>query len=119
MNTLVISNRGNAVKVNPETLEVTDVVYDWASVDKMYLIDEDCDVIIRPRNENDTIKTTAKKGDIIVTFYPREDYKPFAIFQSDDYAHNLMQYRFEREGRKNDCGKCICEACDECACKAA
>lgn len=111
MNTLVISNHGNAVKVNPETLEITDVFYDWASVDKMYLIDEDCDVIIRPRNENDPIKTTAKKGDIIVTFYPREDYKPFAIFQSDDYAHNLMQYRFKREERK--------EACDECACEAA
>lgn len=111
MNTLVISSRGNAVNVNPETLEVTDVVYDWASVDKMYLIDEDCDVVIRPRNENDPIKTTAKKGDIIVMFYPREGYKPFAIFQSDDYAHNLMQHRFEREGRK--------EVCDECADAAA
>ena len=110
MNTLVISNHGNAVKVNPETLEVTDVVYDWASVDKMYLIDEDCDVIIRPRNENDPIKTTAKKGDIIVTFYPREDCKQFAIFQSDNYAHNLMQYRFEREGRKEGCDECTCEA---------
>ena len=111
MNTLVISNHGNAVKVNPETLEVTDVVYDWASVDKMYLIDEDCDVIIRPRNENNPIKTTAKKGDIIVIFYPRENCKPFAIFQSDDYAHNLMQYRFEIEGRK--------AVCDECAVAAA
>lgn len=110
MNTLVISNRGNAVKVNPETLEVTDVVYDWASVDKMYLIDEDCDVIIRPRNENNPIKTTAKKGDIIVTFYPRENYKPFAIFQSDDYAHNLMQHRVEIEGLNNECGDCVREA---------
>lgn len=110
MNTLVISNRGNAVKVNPETLEVTDVVYDWASVDKMYLIDEDCDVVIRPRNQNDPIKTTAKKGDIIVIFYPRENYKPFVIFQSDDYAHNLMQHRFEREGLNNECGECTCEA---------
>lgn len=111
MNTLVISSRGNAINVNPETLEVTDVVYDWASVDKIYLIDEDCDVIIRPRNENDPIKTTAKKGDIIVVFYPREGYKPFAIFQSDDYAHNLMQHRFEIEGRK--------EVCDECTDAAA
>ena len=110
MNTLVISNHGNAVKVNPETLEVTDVVYDWAAVDNMYLIDEDCDVIIRPRNENDTIKTTAKKGDIIVTFYARENYKPFVIFQSDDYAHNLMQHRFEKEGRKKGCDECIGEA---------
>ena len=32
MNTLVISNHGNAVKVNPETLEVTDIVYDWARI---------------------------------------------------------------------------------------
>ena len=110
MNTLVISSRGNAVNVNPETLELTDVVYDWASVDKMYLIDEDCNVIIRPRNENDPIKTTAKKGDIIVTFYSRENYKPFVIFQSDDYAHNLMQHRFEKEGRKEVCGECACEA---------
>ena len=110
MNTLVISNRGNAVKVNPETLEVTDVVYDWASVDKMYLIDEDCDVVIRPRNENSPIKTTAKKGDIIVTFYPRENYKPFVIFQSDDYAHNLMQHRAEIEGLNNECGDCVREA---------
>lgn len=110
MNTLVISNHGNAVKVNPETLEVTDVVYDWASVDKTYLIDEDCDVIIRPRNENNPIKTTAKKGDIIVTFYPRENYKPFVIFQSDDYAHNLMQHRSEREELNKDCSKCVCEA---------
>ena len=110
MNTLVISNHGNAVKVNPETLEVTDVVYDWASVDKIYLIDEDCDVIIRPRNENNPIKTTAKKGDIIVTFYPRENYKPFVIFQSDDYAHNLMQQRFERERISNECGDCVREA---------
>ena len=110
MNTLVISNRGNAVKVNPETLEVTDVVYDWASVDKMYLIDEDCDVVIRPRNESNPIKTTAKKGDIIVTFYPRENYKPFVIFQSDDYAHNLMQHRSEIERFNNDCGDCVREA---------
>lgn len=80
MNTLVISSHGNTVKVNPETLDVTDVVYDWASVDKMYLIDEDCDVIIRPYDESGQIKTTAKKGDIIVIFYPREGYKPFAIF---------------------------------------
>lgn len=119
MNTLVISNQGNAVKVNPETLDVTDVVYDWASVDKLYLIDEDCDVVIRQRGDNDPIKTTAKKGDIIVIFYPREGYKPFAIFQNEDYAHNLMQYRFDREGRKNDCGKCLCEASDECVCEAA
>ena len=110
MNTLVISNRGNAVKVNPETLEVTDVVYDWASVDKMYLVDEDCDVVIRPRNENNPIKTTAKKGDIIVIFYPRENYKPFVIFQSDDYAHNLMQHRVEKERLNNECGECECEA---------
>lgn len=118
MNTLVISSHGNAVKVNPETLDVTDVVYDWASVDKMYLMDEDCDVVIRQHNE-DPIKTTAKKGDIIVIFYPREGYKPFAIFQSEDYAHNLMQYRFDREGRKNDCDKCVCDACEAISCGAA
>ncbi len=116
MNTLVISSHGSAVKVNPETLDVTDVVYDWASVDKLYLADEDCDVIIRRRDDEDPIKATAKKGDIIVIFYPREGYKPFAIFQSENYMHNLMQYRFDRDGHKNDCGKCLCEACDECAC---
>lgn len=121
MNTLVISNHGNAVKVNPETLEVTDVFYDWASVDKTYLIDEDCDVIIRQRNETDSIKTTAKKGDIIVIFYPREGYKPFAIFQSDDYAHNLMYHRIEEEERrKNRCSKDIGDACVDCdTCEAA
>ena len=55
--------------------------------------------------------TGGKYLSIMLTFYPRENYKPFAIFQSDDYAHNLMQYRFKREGCK--------EACDECACEAA
>lgn len=115
MNTLVISSHGTAVKVNPETLDVTDVVYDWASVDKVYLIDEDCDAIIRQRNENDSIKVAAKKGDILVIFYPRDGYKPLAIFQSEDYAHNLMQHRIEEEKRhNNDCGKCLCEACDTC-----
>lgn len=118
MNTLVISSCGSAVKVNPETLDVTDVVYDWASVDKMYLIDEDCDVVIRQRDNKEPIKTTAKKGDIIVIFYPRDGYKPFVIFQNEDFAHNLMQYRFDRDGHKNDCGKCLSDACDECACPA-
>ena len=118
MNALVISRYGNAVKVNPETLDITDVTYDWASVDKSYLIDEDCDIIIRQRGCNDPIKTTAKKGDIVVIFYPREGCKPFAIFQSEDYAHNLMQYRIEKEKCKNSCDKCIGDACDECACPA-
>lgn len=114
MNTLVISNHGNAVKVNPETLEITDVVYDWASVDRTYLIDEDCDVIIRRKGE-DPVKTTAKKGDIIVTFYNREGYKPFAILQNEDYAHNLMQHRIEEEKCNNACG----DACEELCCKPA
>lgn len=118
MNTLVISSHGSAVKVNPETLDVTDVVYDWASIDRTYLIDEDCDVVIRQKGEEPT-KVTAKKGDIVLLFYPREGYKPFAILQNDDYAYNLMQHRIEEEKRcKNDCGKCLCEACDECACPA-
>lgn len=119
MNTLVISNHGNAVKVNPETLDVTDVVYDWASIDKTYLIDEDCDVVIRQRGNGNSIKTTVKKGDILVIFYPREGYKPFAIFQNEDYAYNLMQYRIEEEKRSMKCCESLCEACDECADKAA
>lgn len=119
MNTLVISSHGNAVKVNPETLEITDVVYDWASIDRVYLIDEDCDVLIRQKGE-DPVKTATKKGDIVVIFYPREGYKSFAIFQNEDYAHNLMQHRIEEKKQfKNDCGKCLCEACDECTCTPA
>lgn len=119
MNTLVISNHGNAVKVNPETLEITDVVYDWASIDRAYLIDEDCDVLIRQKGE-DPMKTTAKKGDIVILFYPREGYKSFAILQNEDYAHNLMQHRIEEEKRNKACGdKCLCDVGDACTCEAA
>lgn len=118
MNTLVISSHGNAVKVNPETLEVTDVVYDWASIDRAYLIDEDCDVVIRQKDEEPT-KVTAKKGDIVLLFYPREGYKSLAIIQNEDYAYNLMQHRIENEKRKNNCGECLCDACDACTCPAA
>lgn len=101
MKTIIFPNNGNdrwmssPIIMDLGTLEVKDLVFSRAGIDRMFIAPEDCE--IRYYKNNKPILLKANKGDLIISFIKNECYKHYVVVvKNKEFKENVEGYELER-----------------------
>lgn len=100
MKKLIIKN-GYMFDIDTDANKLQKVQYDRASIDNVYLIDEEHDLFIQD-NENNVTETHVVPGDIIVSFYTNDFPNRVIVVKSDKWVENIKTLRANEQKRKEE-----------------
>lgn len=100
MKKLIIKN-GYMVDIDIDANKLQKVQYDRASIDSVYLIDEERDLFIQD-NEDNVTETHVVPGDIIVSFYTNDFPNRVIVVKSDKWVENIKTLRANEQKRKEE-----------------
>lgn len=122
MKKLIIKN-GYMFDIDTDANKLQKVQYDRASIDNVYLIDEERDLFIQD-NEDNVTETHVVPGDIIVSFYTNDFPNRVIVVKSDKWAENIKTFRANEQKKKEEWAskqyeniqKCSisCDSCSDC-----
>lgn len=116
----IFSKNDCVVKFDTETSDINVIEYEYQSIRRVTMLDEDGEATIGDKVYN------VKKGDIVVSFYKNDDTDvDHVVLKNKDWKkriiqmHEAEQKRKEEWAKKQKDGNAVCpEGCDcECACK--
>ena len=100
MKKLIIKN-GYMFDIDVDANKLQKVQYDRASIDNVYLIDEERDLFIQD-NEDNVTETHVVPGDIIVSFYTDDFPNKVIVAKSDKWTENIKTLRANEQKRKEE-----------------
>lgn len=122
MKKLIIKN-GYMFDIDTDANKLQKIQYDRASIDNVYLIDEERDLFIQD-NEDNVTETHVVPGDIIVSFYTNDFPIRVVVVKSDKWAENIKTFRANEQKKKEEWAskqheniqKCSisCDSCSDC-----
>lgn len=122
MKKLIIKN-GYMFDIDTDANKLQKIQYDRASIDNVYLIDEERDLFIQD-NEDNVTETHVVPGDIIVSFYINDFPNRVVVVKSDKWAENIKTFRANEQKKKEEWAskqheniqKCSisCDSCSDC-----
>lgn len=122
MKKLIIKN-GYMFDIDTDANKLQKIQYDRASIDNVYLIDEERDLFIQD-NEDNVTETHVVPGDIIVSFYTNDFPIRVIVVKSDKWAENIKTFRANEQKKKEEWAskqheniqKCSisCDSCSDC-----
>lgn len=89
---------GRVFDVDFDNQTVDPIINVRCAVDKVYLVKENEQVIIKNR-DGSTTETTVKPGDILVTFYEDDFPHRFIVVKSKEWAENIKTYESRAQER--------------------
>lgn len=116
----IFSKNDCVVKFDTETSDINVIEYEYQSIRRVTMLDEDGEATIGDKVYN------VKKGDIVVSFYKNNDTDiDHVVLKNKDWKkriiqmHEAEQKRKEEWAKKQKDGDAVCpEGCDcECVCK--
>lgn len=121
MNKIIATKNSGFVHYNPETEDIRSLDTDRDAVNRVLLVNEECDFCI------DDKKMHVVPGDIVITFWEKMYPNRAIVVKSEEWKENILKYREYEEKQKeawalkqkNECSKCdnTCDnACDEVSC---
>lgn len=100
MKKLIIKN-GYMFDIDTDANKLQKVQYDRASIDNVYLIDEERDLFIQD-NEDNVTETHVVPGDIIVSFYTNDFPNRVIVVKSDKWVENIKTLRANEQKKKEE-----------------
>lgn len=100
MKKLIIKN-GYMFDIDIDANKLQKIQYDRASIDNVYLIDEERDLFIQD-NEDNVTETHVVPGDIIVSFYTNDFPNRVIVVKSDKWVENIKTLRANEQKRKEE-----------------
>lgn len=100
MKKLIIKN-GYMFDIDVDANKLQKIQYDRASIDNVYLIDEERDLFIQD-NEDNVTETHVVPGDIIVSFYTNDFPNRVIVVKSDKWTENIKTFRANEQKRKEE-----------------
>lgn len=116
----IFSKNDCVVKFDTETSDINVIEYEYQSIRRVTMLDEDGEATIGDKVYN------VKKGDIVVSFYKNDDTDiDHVVLKNKDWKkriiqmHEAEQKRKEEWAKKQKDGNAVCpEGCDcKCACE--
>ena len=89
---------GRVFDVDFDNQTVDPIINVRCAVDKVYLVKENEQVIIKNR-DGSTTETTVEPGDILVTFYEDDFPHRFIVVKSKEWAENIKTYESRAQER--------------------
>lgn len=105
-----------------ENDDIQNLASDREAINRISLLDDDCEIVSREYDENGnaiTRRLTGKKGQIMVAFYENAFKHKVILVDNEDWVENITEYnkKIEEIRSKSDSisGECDC-ACETKSC---
>lgn len=102
-----------------ENDDIQNLASDREAINRISLLDDDCEIVSREYDENGnaiTRRLTGKKGQIMVAFYENAFKHKVILVDNEDWVENITEYNKKQEeirsrsnGISGECD-CTCEA---------
>ena len=99
MKTLFINNGGNMV-VDKETNEIGSLDSCREAISRIYMIEEDMDVVVKNGDKSITLK--AEADDLLVVFYESSFENPAVLIKSKEWRDNIDGYNKKIQKEKEE-----------------
>ena len=100
MKKLIIKN-GYMFDIDVDANKLQKIQYDRASIDNVYLIDEERDLFIQD-NDDKVTETHVVPGDIIVSFYTTDFTNRDIVVKSDKWTEHIKTFRANEQKKKEE-----------------
>ena len=112
MKKFIISDNG-CVGLDLETEEIFSLDTQREGISRIFMTQEPMTVTVKKNGKE--YELTAKKDDLIITFYDSDFDYPVIIVKNKEWVKNLKNYEKLMQKRKEEWAKSKCESCDACA----
>lgn len=102
-----------------ENDNIQDITSDREAINRIVLLNDDCEIVTREYDENRnaiTKRLIGKKGQIVITFYENSFKHKVILVDNEDWVENITEYnkkleeiRSKYDSTSGDCD-CACEA---------
>lgn len=100
MKKMFISN-GNNMVVDTETNEITNLDSCREAISRIYMLDEDIDIIVK-KNNGECITLKGSTGDLLIIFYEGLFDNPAVLINSKEWRDNIEGYNRKIQKEKEE-----------------